>query len=136
MRITVKAPSGGGAAGSQYLWLIFTNTSAKTCTLYGYPGVSYVTGASGQQVNDPATRSRGETPSKVTLKPQQGAHAQLQWGHPDAFGDSCKPVQVAGFRVYVPDETAAVFVPAPSEQCSAKGVNVTSVSPIAPGTDG
>jgi hypothetical protein len=131
IRVTLMAAPGGGAMGSLYTWLVFTNTSAKACTLSGFPGVSYVTGASGQQVNDPATRSG--TPSKVTLTPRQAAHAQLQTGHPEAYPDTCKPVQVAGYRVYLPDETAAVFVAAPMQQCSTKGVNATTVNPIVPG---
>jgi hypothetical protein len=132
VRVAVKAAPGGGAAGSVYNWLIFTNTSGRACTLFGFPGVSYVTGASGQQVNDPAVRST-ESPSKVTLAPQQGAHAQLQTGHPEAFPGTCNPVPVAGYRVYLPDETAAVFVSASMQQCSTKGVNPTTVSPVAPG---
>jgi hypothetical protein len=134
VRVTVKAAPGGGAAGNVYNWLIFTNTSGRTCTLFGFPGVSYVTGASGQQVNDPAVRST-ESPGKVTLAPQQGAHAQLRTGHPDAFPATCNPVPVAGYRVYLPDETAAVFVPASMQECSTKGVNPTTVSPVAPGTN-
>jgi hypothetical protein len=130
--VTQQAPPGGGAAGNIYDWLVFTNTSSRTCTLYGFPSVSYVTGPTGQQVNQPARRTN-VTPSQVSLKPQQAAHAEVHTGQPGNFSDSCKPVQVAGYRVYVPDETAAVFVPAPSEQCSADGVNVADISPIQPG---
>jgi Protein of unknown function (DUF4232) len=133
VRVTVMGAPGGGAAGNVYNWLIFTNTSGRTCTLFGFPGVSYVTSASGQQVNDPAIRST-EAPSKVTLAPQQGAHAQLRTGHPETFPGTCNPVPVAGYRVYLPDETAAVFVPASMRQCSTNGVNPTTVSPVAPGT--
>jgi hypothetical protein len=117
--------------GSVYTWLVFTNTSAKACTLYGFPGVSYLAGPSGPPVNDPAGRSG--TPSKVTLAPRQAAHAQLQTGHPEAFPDTCKAVPVAGYRVYLPDETAAVFVAAATQQCSTKGVNATTVNPVTPG---
>jgi hypothetical protein len=131
VRVTTMAAPGGGAMGNVYTWLVFTNTSATACTLYGFPGVSYVTGPAGSQVNDPASRSG--TPSKVTLAPRQAAHAQLHTGQPEAFPDTCKPVPVAGYRVYLPDETTAVFVPAAMRQCSTKGVNATTVSPITPG---
>ena len=43
LKITQSAPN--GAAGHFYLTLVFTNTSSAPCTLYGYPGVSLVTGA-------------------------------------------------------------------------------------------
>ncbi len=132
LQVTVQTPPGGGAAGSVYAWLIFTNTSTRTCTLYGFPGVSYVTGPDGQQVNEPATRRSGISPARVTLDPGRAAYAQLQTGHPEAFPDTCKPVAIAGYRVYPPDETAAVFVPAPTQQCSTNGVNATVVNPVSP----
>jgi hypothetical protein len=132
LSVTVQDSPGGGAAGSVYKWLIFTNVSTRTCTVSGYPGVSYVTGPDGQQVNDPATRSLAATPAPVTLDPGHGAYAQLQTGHPEMFPDTCKPVAVAGYRVYPPDETTAIFVPAPSQQCSTKGVNATVVYPMSP----
>lgn len=131
LKVTSAPSPGGGAAGSVYTWLIFTNTSGRSCTLFGFPGVSYVTGPSGQQVNDPAKRSG--SPSRLTLAPGKAAHAQLQSGHPEAFPDTCRPVAVAGYRVYAPDETASVFVAAPMQQCSANGVNVMTVNPLEPG---
>jgi len=132
LQVTVEGAPGGGAAGSMYLWLIFTNSSARTCTLYGFPGVSYATAADGQQVNDPATRSTGVSPSLVTLDPRHAAYAQVQEGHPEMFPDTCKAVPVAGFRVYPPDETTAVFVPFPGQQCSTNGVNRPTVYPMSP----
>jgi hypothetical protein len=133
LRVTRQPAPGGGAAGNLYDWLVFTNTSTRTCTLYGFPGVSYLTGPTGQQVNDPARRS-GDNPGRVTLDPQQAGHATVHTGQPGNFPDTCKPVAVAGYRVYPPDETAAVFVAAPSQQCSANGVDVAEISPIQPGT--
>lgn len=132
LQVTVQASPGGGAAGNVYTWMVFTNSSARTCTLYGFPGVSWVTGPDGQQVNDPAKRAPGTSPVQVTLDPGKGAYAQLQETHPEMFPDTCKAVSVTGYRVYPPDETAAIFVPAPSQQCSANGVNVMSVAPMAP----
>jgi hypothetical protein len=132
LQVTVESAPGGGAAGSVYYWFIFTNTSTRTCTLYGFPGVSYVTGSDGQQVNDPARRSTNGTPALVTLDPGHAAYAQLQTGHPEMFPDTCKPVTVAGYRIYPPDETAAIFVPAPSQECSTSGVNVMSIYPMSP----
>ncbi len=133
LKVTSQAGPGGGAAGSEYAWLVFTNVSGRTCTLYGYPGVSWVTGPSGQQVNDPVQRRTDVTPTRVVLTPGGVAHAQVRHANPELYGPDCHPVQVAGFRVYPPDETAAVFVPWASQACSAKGVNVGEVWPIAAG---
>jgi hypothetical protein len=114
------------------VWLVFTNVSGRTCTVYGYPGVSWVTGPSGQQVNDPTQRADA-TPARVVLTPGGVAHAQVRHAKPEMYGADCHAVQVAGFRVYPPDETAAVFVPWTSQACSAKGVDVGEVWPIAAG---
>ena len=52
---------------------------------------------------------------------------------PGNFGASCQPVDVAGFRVYPPDETAALFASYPGQTCSAKGLAVPTVRPVQPG---
>jgi len=131
--VTARPSPGGGAAGNVYVWLVFTNVSSRICTLYGFPGVSWVTGSSGQQVNDPTRRVTYVTPARVTLAPRAAAHAQVRHGQPGAYEPACQAVAVTGFRVYPPDETASVFVPWAAQACSAKGVNVGDVWPVEPG---
>ncbi|GAA2329915.1 DUF4232 domain-containing protein [Dactylosporangium salmoneum] len=135
LKISAQGAPGGGAAGSEYTWLVFTNVSTRPCSLYGFPGVSWVTAASGQQVNDPTARMTELKPARIVLAPQGVAHAVVRHGHPGAFEPDCHAVSVAGFRVYPPDETAAVFVPWPATACSAKGINVGAVSPVTAGLD-
>ncbi|WP_433616274.1 DUF4232 domain-containing protein [Dactylosporangium sp. CA-139114] len=134
VRLAVGEAPGGGAAGSQYTWIVLTNTSSRTCTFSGYPGVSWVTGDSGQQVNKPAERDTAASPQRVELAPGKAAHVQVRSPQTGNFGDECKPVQVRGYRVYLPDETAADFVPAPQTVCSADGVGVAQVGPVVAGT--
>ncbi|MER7277070.1 DUF4232 domain-containing protein [Dactylosporangium sp. NPDC000244] len=134
VRLAVQDAPGGGAAGSQYTWIVLTNTSSRTCTVYGFPGVSWVTGDSGQQVNKPAERDTAVSPKRVELAPGKAAHAQVGSPQTGNFGDECKPVQVRGYRVYLPDETAADFVPAPQTVCSADGVGLAHVGPVVAGT--
>ncbi|WP_432835682.1 DUF4232 domain-containing protein [Dactylosporangium sp. CA-092794] len=133
LKVTARDAPGGGAAGSLYSWLVFTNVSGRTCSLYGYPGVSWLDGPSGQQVNDPFQRTSDVTPAKVVLAPQAAAHALLRQGQPDLFEPDCHAVDVAGFRVYPPDETGAVFVPWKARACGAKGVDLGDVAPIVAG---
>jgi hypothetical protein len=134
LAVTQQTAPGGGAAGSYGELLVFRNTSSRSCTLFGYPGVSFVGGGSGQQVNDPFVRDVG-TPIVVTVAPGGTAHALMLFGHPEAFPTgSCQPVQVDGYRVYPPDETTAVFVAAPQQACSVKGVGVPRVGVVQPGT--
>jgi len=131
--LSVKTGTGDGAAGTYHTDLVFTDKSDHRCTLYGYPGVSWVTGDNGTQVNDPFERSSG-TKRTITLSPGGQAHAVLvthaALNYP---ADKCKPVDVRGYRVYPPDETAAVFVSAPGKQCSVKGTNLGQVQPLASG---
>lgn len=100
--------------------------------MYGYPGVSWVTGASGQRVNDPAQRYTTR-PAQVRLDPGASAYALVtlvQTGnYPPA---TCQPVQATGFRVYPPDETASVFASYPQQVCSANGVGLATVYPVQP----
>ncbi|WP_426504856.1 DUF4232 domain-containing protein [Dactylosporangium sp. McL0621] len=134
LQIEVAPAPGGGAAGTQYSWLKFVNMTSHRCTLYGYPGVSWVTGANGQQVNRPAGRDPSAKPEHFGLDAHQPAHAQVSMPQTGNFGDAdCKPVQAAGFRVYLPDETAADFVPVPMTVCSADGVGLAQIGPMISG---
>ena len=104
---------------SQYRYpLVAQNLGPTTCTLRGYPGVSYVTGASGTQVGAPAARSASPVDT-VTLAPRQSASATLDVVQPLAFDPtSCRITAVRGFRVYPPGQTTAGFVSRPAQACS------------------
>jgi hypothetical protein len=136
LKVSWAADPGGGAAGSQGSFLIFTNTSKSTCTLYGYPGVSFVAGDKGTQVGDAFTRSPGgQQKLTVTVAAGKTAYSQLVLVNEGVYDKAaCRPVQVRGFRVYPPDETAAVFVSSPQTACSAKGKGVGRVVPIVAGS--
>src|ERR1700684_3271536 len=69
--------TGNGAAGSTYYPLEFTNTSAAACTLFGYPGVSSVTGSGGSLIGRAASRNPAVTSQLVTIAPGGTAHATL-----------------------------------------------------------
>jgi hypothetical protein len=136
--LSLKFGKGDAAAGTYHENLVFTNKSGHSCTLYGYPGVSWVTGTGGTQVNDPFQRNAG-TKKTITLAAGGQAHAVvITHAALDYPTDKCKPVTTRGYRVYPPDETAAIFVSQPEKQCSAKGVNLGQVLPIesGPGAEG
>src|SRR5580693_5320369 len=80
LRITVDASLANGAAGSVYYPLNFVNTSAATCQMYGFPGVSFVTSgdATGQQIGAAALRAGAFTKVSVRLAPGGTAHAWLK----------------------------------------------------------
>jgi hypothetical protein len=133
LKMSVQSAAGGGAAGSMYSLLVFTNVSGRTCTLWGHPGVSWAKGPAGPQVNDAFRRNAGGTPDRVVLAPDGAAHALIQLGHPEAFEPQCHAVDVYGVRVYPPDETNSVVVPWATTTCSVNGVDVGIIYPIAVG---
>jgi hypothetical protein len=119
-----------GAAGSQEIPLVFTNTGARSCVLHGYPGVSYVASPDGPQVGAAAERDGG-TDTPVTVAPGSRATAAVRATVVQNYpAETCEPTPVAGFRVYPPDDTGSVFVPYPTTGCSQNGVKQLSVQPV------
>lgn len=116
--LAVSLKSGEAAAGSTVRALVFTNTSTATCSLQGFPGVSYVTGSSGKQVGAAAGRS-GPRGTVVILRPGQQASATVRVANVHDFDPvACRVTPVRGFRVYPPGSTAALFVPAAGTGCA------------------
>jgi hypothetical protein len=131
--VSVAERRGGGGLGHFGRLLVFRNVSSRSCSMYGYPGVSFMGGGSGRQVNDPFVRSGG-SPVSVTLAPDGLANVTLFFTQVGSFDPAqCVPVRVDGYRVYAPDEMAAVFVADPQEACSGKGVGVPEVGWVQPG---
>ena len=111
---------GGAAAGSVYVPIDFTNTTGSTCTLFGYPGVSFVTSPSGSQLGRAATRIP-PTATLVTLAPGGVAHAVLKVAHTENYSAStCVPVTAHWLRVYPPNQFNAIYAHYTTQVCSAR----------------
>ena len=118
---TVNTSPGGAAAGSTYYPMNLTNTSTSPCTLFGYPGVSFVTGPSGSQIGEPASRNPAVTPTTVTLAPGAVAHVTLQVVDALNYSKSaCQPVTAHWLRVFPPGQFTALYVKFSALTCSAK----------------
>jgi hypothetical protein len=124
LKVTIAA--GSGAAGSIYYPLEFTNTGSASCTMYGYPGVAFVTkaggtAAGGTVLGEPAFRNAAFAPKLVTLAPGATGHASLQvqaaQNYPVA---TCKPVTGHWLQVYPPGSTAAEYVRFTAVTCAGK----------------
>jgi hypothetical protein len=128
--------SGGVAAGSSYYPIVFTNVSAASCTLYGYPGVSFVTGAGGSQIGIPATENPAHPRKLITLSPGQAGHAELQvvdaQNYPPA---DCGVVTAHWLKVYPPNQTAPVYASFTAQACT-KARPILTVETIQSGTTG
>ncbi|MET7689367.1 DUF4232 domain-containing protein [Streptomyces sp. NPDC005483] len=87
-------------AGQENFPVVLTNTSSRTCTLYGYPGTAFVD-ASGKQLGpDPERSSTG--PETVKLAPGQSAWAGLSFANPEVSGAAT--ATPAALVVTPPDE--------------------------------
>jgi len=124
----------GGAAGSSYYPIEFTNASGSACTLYGYPGVSFVT-TSGSQVAAAATESPVYPRSLVMLSPAATVHAELQVATAVNYPSSvCHPVAVHRIRVFPPGQTDSLFVSLAATACANPAVSLLSVQTVQPGS--
>lgn len=114
--------TGDAGAGSVYRPLLITNISSHPCTIQGFPGVSYVAGEDGHQVGKAAFRT-GTKGSVVKLNKGQTAAADLRFVNAQNFDPAvCKPTDVTGLRIYLPQETAAKFLPAPGLGCAGTAI--------------
>ena len=133
LRITLDASQASGTAGSTYYPLNFTNTSAATCQLYGYPGVSFTAApsAAAQQIGAAAQRSRTFGKVKVRLVPGATAHAWVQVAVAGNYPASdCQPVTAHWLRVYPPGETVAGYVAHTFNACSSTSTALLTVLPV------
>jgi len=135
--LDVKQGLGQGYAGGVYEVIDFTNTSNAPCSLYGYPGVSLVTGPPYTQVGLAAKRSTTSGQVKlITLAPGATANALLQivdaLNYPSA---TCGPTKAAALKVYPPNQTAPVYLPNTSTACS-KPVQTMNIGPVQAGSGG
>jgi Protein of unknown function (DUF4232) len=125
-----------GTAGSVYTVLVFTNLNNASCTLYGYPGVSFGAGTPVTQVGLAAAENSGTPRELVTLKPGGVASAQLQIVDAGNFSPSqCHRVTTSWLQVYPPNQTAPLYVHYTSDTC-AKRVQILTVGAVRPGSGG
>jgi hypothetical protein len=118
--MTLSLGRGNQTAGTSYKSLVFTNKSTHTCSLGGFPGVSYVAGANGHQVGAPAVEE-GARGAGVTMAPGQSASADIGFVQVHNYDPSaCKPTAVRGLRVYPPGDTASMFVATDGTGCAGK----------------
>jgi len=132
--LRVKPGVAQGYAGGVYQVIDFTNTSGSTCTLYGYPGVSLVSGPPYMQIGLAAKRSTSTPRTLVTLAPGATANALLQivdaLNYPTA---SCGPAKATALKIYPPNQTVPVYLPNTSTGCT-KPVQILYIGAVRPGS--
>ena len=136
LHVAVPSGSGNAAAGSSYYPIQFSNTSSSPCTLYGYPGVSFVGAVGGSQIGAPATRNSALAAKLISLSPGQTVHATLQvvdaMNYPSG---GCGLVTAHWLKIYPPNQTAPLYVSFTAQTCS-KPKTVLSVQTVQTGSSG
>ena len=133
LSVSLASNQGGGAAGSTYVPINFTNTSGAACSIYGFPGVSFVTGPNGSQIGAAATRAPNVSSVSVSLAAHATAHAWLQVVQAGNYSASiCHPVTANWLKVYPPGNTAAAYLGHTFPACSGK-VTILTVMPVRSG---
>jgi Protein of unknown function (DUF4232) len=125
---------GDGTAGTTFYELEISNISAQTCTLFGFPGVSAVSG-NGKQAGSPARRNNSHPVRLITLG--RGATAHVDLGIVDVFNfpaTACHPVTATGLRVFAPNDFRAQVIDFSFKACQKAGPQFLSVSPAVAGT--
>ena len=136
LRVMVTRTRGGAAAGTSYVPLDFTNTSGHSCDMYGFPGVSFVTGHPGRQIGEAASRQATFGPETVTLASGATAHAWLGIANAGNFSPSaCGQVTAHWLKIYPPDQFTALYARFTAQACSKKisGSTQLMILPIRPG---
>ena len=130
LRATVVKTRGGAAAGTFYVPIDFTNTSGHSCDMFGFPGVSFVTGNPGSQIGAPASRQTTFGPETVTLASGATAHAWLAVVDAGNYSPSaCGPVTAHWLKIYPPDQFTALYTRFTAQVCSKK-ISASASSPL------
>jgi len=131
LKLTVGAAN--GAAGTIFYPLDFTNTSGAACTMYGYPGVAFVSSPGGSQIGAPANRRAVAAPTVITVAPGATAHATLAVSDV-LIGNNCQhQLQVNWVQVYPPDQFKALFAPLSRPGCADKSLVTMGVTTVTSG---
>ena len=117
--LSVKLGAGNGAAGSTFVPIVFTNTTGSSCSLFGYPGVSFVTGRGGSQIGSAAMRDPTEPARSIVVAAGGVAHATLRVVQADNFpAAGCQPTAVSTLKIFPPGQTTALYLAFSSRTCA------------------
>ncbi len=116
--------------------VVFTDIGHRSCTLQGYPGVSFADGGTLIDATRVLNGFRGDlppltSPPLVTLAPGASASAMVQWSLYD--GRACYPNGTGAFEVTAPNTTNTIIlshaIMGRQGICSSLEIN-----PVVPGT--
>jgi hypothetical protein len=116
-----------GAAGTERQYFSLTNRASRSCTLTGYPGVSFVDD-DGHVVADDFERGSDPPPSAVTLSAGSSASFKVELGTGGA--GSCRSgMSWTTVRVIPPDDTGVLSAPFKGSACGRPAVYAVQPGP-------
>ncbi|MEP7160516.1 MAG: DUF4232 domain-containing protein [Dermatophilaceae bacterium] len=130
MSVAVRVVPGSAGMMHETYRVSVANTSRHACSLRGYAGVSLVTGRTGSVIGAPATWEPA-TVRTLSLAPGRTASADVRYTRTDPYDPAtCRPRAAAGWRVYLPGATQAVFVPGAPDACTNANVHLLAERPF------
>lgn len=109
LKVSLGRPQ--GAAGSTYLPIDYLNVTHQTCTLYGFPGVSFAGGSPLHQIGLSASRDYTRPPRLVYVRPGRSAYTMLRITNALNYPPSvCRPVRASHLKVYPPNTYTPVYL--------------------------
>ena len=105
--LSASLTAGEPGAGQRYATLSLTNTSARTCTVFGYGGLQPLD-ASKKQLPITLTRDTGRPPKLITLAPGARVGRTIHWTVVPSGSQPCPTPAYAS--IIPPDETTALVI--------------------------
>lgn len=127
--IEAAVAPGGGAAGSRYIDLTFTNTGSAPCSISGYPAVHYVDSA-GQQIGTSAANATEWSSSGGVLAPGESFTSILRETRAGLYAERCQGVAASGYSIQAPGSSQALILNFTSEACSNPAISQLSVGAV------
>ena len=122
-QLGVRSNGTNGAAGTIHGAWVFTNLSATSCRLYGYPGMQLYARV-GRPFNTIVKRSLRPGPTNVTLAPGGSATFFSSYSDVPSGPHPCPTSAVA--QITAPNAVRSLFIPAQLMPCGGI-VNVSAV---------
>ena len=136
LKVALDTSQAGGAMGSAYYPVTFTNTSAAPCGMYGYPDLSFVTSAGSSGVQIGAAAQENPSFGRLAVRVPAGgvAHAWLQVAAAGNYpASTCRPATAHWLRVYPPGDTVASYVDVSFAACASASTPLLTVMPVRAG---
>lgn len=128
-----SASQGSGAGGHEAVVVVFTNISARPCTLHGYPTTAWFVGPSGRMPASVGQEAPSGPIATVTLTPGQKAATTVWTDDPVVPSLSvCNPVSANAIGIEVPSDQTPITASIAITVCSTN--NSIGTTPFTAGT--